>query len=165
MTLLRPLALDTKSSDRTRHGFPSVLVLLGEAIYGIEPSCFNGIGFSMVEGVVAIQGSGAYISDTAPHYHSNEGLIALSAIQDSELAATSPRSKRVFQADRFSESLCLGDIMTRDGVATIPNIDALSPNTKRKHDVNAAEDREALLETETSAKRLKPAGPCKVAEQ
>ncbi|KAF8906085.1 hypothetical protein CPB85DRAFT_1314396 [Mucidula mucida] len=51
-------------------------------------------------------------------------------------------------------------------LATIPNIDALSPTAKRKHDVNAAEaclsgkegGGEASLETETPAKRLKPAG-------
>ncbi len=52
-------------------------------------------------------------------------------------------------------------------LATIPNIDALSPTAKRKHDVNVAEaclsgkegGGDASLETETPAKRLKPAGP------
>ncbi len=52
-------------------------------------------------------------------------------------------------------------------LATIPNIDALSPTTKRKHDVNVAEaclsgkegGGEASFETGTPAKRLKHAGP------
>ncbi|KAF9017551.1 hypothetical protein BDZ89DRAFT_1165688 [Hymenopellis radicata] len=112
----------------------------------------------------------------------DEGLVTSPAggvvETDSELAVTSPRSKR--------KGMCLEDMLTQDTaaydsasstptliskssvnlrlpLATIPNIDALSPTSKRKHNVDVAEaclsgkqGGEASPQIGTQAKRLKP---------
>ncbi|KAF9017557.1 hypothetical protein BDZ89DRAFT_1165691 [Hymenopellis radicata] len=120
----------------------------------------------------------------------NEGRVTSPAggvvETDSELAVTSPRSKR--------KGMCLEDMMPTQDIAaydspsstptvisksseedelrlplaTIPNIDALSPTSKRKHDVDVAEaclsgkqGGEASPQIGTPVKRLKTASHTK----